>query len=108
MKTLLNFATTAHALSHNLQNGSGNTPLHWAALNGHLETVKLLVETGADVTIVNKAGHDAVYLAEVSEKTEVAEWLLSAGKGLEIGVKGAREEEAEVETNTNHVSGGDG
>lgn len=27
-----------------LQNSSGNTPLHWAAFNGHLECVKALVE----------------------------------------------------------------
>lgn len=25
------------------QNNSGNTPLHWAGLNGHLDTVKILV-----------------------------------------------------------------
>ncbi|KAJ5737623.1 uncharacterized protein N7483_002748 [Penicillium malachiteum] len=45
-------------------NYSGNTPLHWAALNTHLECVKALVEAGADVAIKNGAGHDAVFLAE--------------------------------------------
>ncbi|KAJ5182561.1 hypothetical protein N7492_000177 [Penicillium capsulatum] len=39
-------------------------PLHWAALNTHLECVKALVEAGADVAIKNNAGHDAVFLAE--------------------------------------------
>ncbi|KAJ5688920.1 hypothetical protein N7462_003312 [Penicillium macrosclerotiorum] len=48
----------------NHRNHSGNTPLHWAALNTHLECVKALVEAGADVTIKNDAGHDAVFLAE--------------------------------------------
>jgi NAD/NADP transhydrogenase alpha subunit len=48
----------------NHRNYSGNTSLHWAALNTHLECVKALVESGADVTVKNDAGHDAVFLAE--------------------------------------------
>lgn len=57
----------------NHRNHSGNTPLHWAALNTHLECVKALVETGADVTIKNDAGHDAVFLAERSAWSASAE-----------------------------------
>ena len=30
----------------NAQNKAGNTPLHWAALNGHLPAVKVLLENG--------------------------------------------------------------
>ncbi|OJJ48437.1 hypothetical protein ASPZODRAFT_1597687 [Penicilliopsis zonata CBS 506.65] len=48
----------------NHQNHSGNTPLHWAALNTHLPCVKALVEAGADLSVKNAAGHDAVFLAE--------------------------------------------
>ncbi|KKK23977.1 hypothetical protein AOCH_007267 [Aspergillus ochraceoroseus] len=54
-------------LSHLLQilgKHSGNTALHWAALNTHLECVKALVEAGADVSIQNQAGLDAIFLAE--------------------------------------------
>ena len=72
-----------HAFSLNLQNASGNTPLHWAALNGHLLAVQLLMEAGADPTVLNKAGKDAVYEAETGGKDEVATWLLTEGKGLE-------------------------
>jgi ankyrin repeat protein len=36
----------------NSQNEQGNTPLHWAALNGHLEIVQLLVSShGADMKV---------------------------------------------------------
>lgn len=48
----------------NHRNHSGNTPLHWAALNTHLDCVKALVEAGADVSTKNDAGLDAVFLAE--------------------------------------------
>ena len=48
----------------NHRNHSGNTPLHWAALNTHLDCVKTLVEAGADVSTKNDAGLDAVFLAE--------------------------------------------
>ncbi|KAL1974757.1 hypothetical protein VTN31DRAFT_4961 [Thermomyces dupontii] len=48
----------------NYRNHSGNTPLHWAALNTHLDCVKILVEAGADISVKNDAGHDAAFLAE--------------------------------------------
>ncbi|CEJ60027.1 hypothetical protein PMG11_08621 [Penicillium brasilianum] len=57
----------------NHRNHSGNTPLHWAALNTHLECVKGLVEAGADVAIKNDAGHDAMFLAERAAWTAAAE-----------------------------------
>ena len=85
----------------NHKNISGNTPLHWAALNGHLQCVKALVAAGADASITNKAGHDAVYEAECSGKEgakEVAEWILANCAGLEKGTNAhTREGKADVE-----------
>ena len=86
LKELLTLSASSQAISLNLQNASGNTPLHWAALNGHLPAVKLLIEAGADPSVINRAGKDAVYEAEVNEKNEVAAWLLTDGKGLESPV----------------------
>lgn len=57
-----NQPSTPAVLNH--KNHSGNTPLHWAALNTHLECVKALVEAGADIAATNDAGLDAVFLAE--------------------------------------------
>lgn len=82
----------------NHRNVSGNTPLHWAGVNGHLEVVKKLVQAGADPTIINAAGRDAVVESEASAKTGAAEcavWLLKNCEGLEQSVGGGQEEEEE-------------
>jgi hypothetical protein len=70
----------------NKQNSSGNTALHWAALNGHMSIAKLLLAQGADASILNFSGHDAVYEAELNDKQDVAEWLLKEALGLEKGI----------------------
>ena len=108
--------SSPHSAILNCQNVSGNTPLHWASLNDHLESVKVLIHAGADPTIVNRAGHDAVYEAEINGKEAVAQWLLTEGKGLETGFKGSRDgscidetaqeqkERAAVQEDLEHVS----
>ncbi|EEP78986.1 predicted protein [Uncinocarpus reesii 1704] len=65
--------TSQHSPLINHPNHSGNTPLHWAALNTHLECVKALVEAGADIDGKNGAGHDAAFLAERSEWSAATE-----------------------------------
>ncbi|RJE18624.1 ankyrin repeat protein [Aspergillus sclerotialis] len=79
--------TKASVVNH--RNHSGNTPLHWAALNTHLECVKALVEAGADISIKNDAGLDAVFLAERSawSAEEDGEGEGSKGEG-EAGAEG--------------------
>lgn len=80
----------------NAQNAAGNTALHWACLNGHLEAVKVLLEQGSDPTITNQKGHDAVYEAELNDKREVVEWVLKeGGEGLEEGVAGDQGEDGD-------------
>ncbi|PWY63757.1 ankyrin, partial [Aspergillus eucalypticola CBS 122712] len=104
LTTLPSLPEITKVLNH--RNYSGNTPLHWAALNTHLECVKALVEAGADVGVKNDAGLDAVFLAERADwKTQedggaeedeekqdagemtrgrqVVEWLLSSEKAAE-------------------------
>lgn len=78
----------------NAQNLAGNTPLHWAALNGHLEAVQALIEQGADPTITNKMGHDAIYEAELNDQKDVVEWVLKeGGKDLDQAISKERIEE---------------
>ncbi|KIV86060.1 hypothetical protein PV11_01699 [Exophiala sideris] len=101
-------ATTADKSAPQLvnhSNVSGNTPLHWAGMNGHLEVVKVLVGVGADSSIVNAAGRDAVVESECSAKdgaAECANWMLKHCEGLERGVgadatRNGDQEEAEAD-----------
>ncbi|KAK6356819.1 hypothetical protein TWF718_001160 [Orbilia javanica] len=87
----------------NFPNESGNTPLHWACLNGHIQAVKALVEAGADPGVLNAAGHDCVYEAEVNDKSNVVEWVLNFAEGLEngVGVVGGEEDGDEKEQKDN-------
>ncbi|KAH8731899.1 ankyrin repeat-containing domain protein [Phaeosphaeriaceae sp. PMI808] len=86
----------------NAVNEAGNTPLHWAALNGHLESVKLLIQSGADVTIINRAGHDAVFEAEINDKKEVVDWLLGAVEELENGIGQSGEGSGNIDEDMNN------
>lgn len=90
----------------NAANEAGNTALHWAALNGHLDAVKALVQCGADVTIINQAGHDAVFEAEINDKSAVVDWLLGAVEELEKGI--GKGEGAPVGADRDREEGADG
>ncbi|NJR31229.1 ankyrin repeat domain-containing protein [bacterium] len=85
------------------KNNSGNTPLHWAAVNAHLSCVQALIAAGADPAVTNSAGHDALYEADCSSKDggqEVAQWILANCPGLEKAMKseaGGRESVSEKE-----------
>lgn len=83
----------------NLQNSSGNTPLHWATLNGHLDAVKALIVAGADCSIQNNAGRDVLWEAGLNDKRDVAEWIAMEGKGMDGGLSDGKGEEgcAQVE-----------
>lgn len=91
-------ATSKRILDH--KNSSGNTALHWAALNGHLEAVKALVEAGADPGVMNAAGRDAIVEAEMSGKDgadKCGVWMLEHWAGAEEGIGGgAGDEDADV------------
>ncbi|EME43524.1 hypothetical protein DOTSEDRAFT_97520, partial [Dothistroma septosporum NZE10] len=76
----------SHSKLVNHGNREGNTPIHWAAYNGHLAVVKLLVAAGADMWVKNAAGHLAMFEAERAEKDDVVQYLLEVGgKDVETG-----------------------
>ena len=88
-----------------LANQRGNTALHWAALNGHLEAAKALIESGAEIGRKNLAGHNAAFEAEQAGKEEVAAWLISAGDDGQEGDVKEEEVSGELEADTNMTAG---
>ncbi|KAF8845910.1 cytoplasmic protein [Paxillus ammoniavirescens] len=67
------------------QNNAGSTPLHWAALNKHLEIAQKLVQypggPGVDmIDIKNAAGRSPLAEAEMEEWDDGAKWFVQVMK----------------------------
>jgi ankyrin repeat protein len=56
----------------------GATPLHWAALRGQLDAVRLLLAQGADVGALNNDGETALDVARRAKRTDVEGVLRAA------------------------------
>lgn len=64
-------------------NEHGNTGMHWAALGGHLDTVKFLMENGASPALANERDYVPLDMANMNDKTEVSQYFLSFISSLE-------------------------
>lgn len=64
-------------------NEHGNTGLHWAALGGHLDTVKFLLEQGASPVLANENDFVPLDLANLNNHKAVAEYFFSFSGELE-------------------------
>jgi hypothetical protein len=58
---------------------SGVAPLHWAAENGHIHIIELLLGAGADINAKNKDGNTPLHYAALTCKVETVELLLKRG-----------------------------
>ena len=56
----------------------GETPLYWAAWNGHTKMAKMLIEAEVDVNKANKYGRTPLYWAARGGYTEIAKMLIEA------------------------------
>jgi uncharacterized protein len=61
-----------------------NTPLHLAAMHGHADTAKLLLDDGANVNALNTAGMTALHLAAKAGFLDVVKVLVNAKPDLSI------------------------
>ena len=57
---------------------SGNTALHMACANGHLDIVKLLLKHGANPNALNKSKNTPLHWAALNGRTEIIELLIEA------------------------------
>jgi hypothetical protein len=60
----------------------GNTPLIWASRRGDLDKVKILLEHGASIDILNEAREDVFSVAAMDGRPEVVIALLEAGASI--------------------------
>ena len=67
----------------NEKNSKGETPLFWAAKEGRLELVQLLLRKGADPTIGDSALSTPLHQAAKGGHIEIADLLIAAGAHLE-------------------------
>ena len=65
-----------------------NTPLHLAALKGHLSIVQMLVEYGADLSLKNMDGLTPLGVAEKEGHSEVIDLLLVSQNSMNMNIKG--------------------
>lgn len=79
-----NTGTFPWSLRHSLL--ARNKPLHFAAANGHIEVVKLLLDHGAHVSTTNEGGETPLHYATKGGHTEVMTILLD--HGADVSAKG--------------------
>ncbi len=75
VKTLLE----AGGADPNTKDEYGSTPLHWAALKGHLDVVELLLKHGADPNVKDEDGSTPLHDAAWNGHADVVELLLKHG-----------------------------
>jgi hypothetical protein len=67
------------------EDGAGQPPLCIAVANGYVDTVKILLDAGANVDATTKdAGETALHLAIKNSRTDIIDVLLKANPELEI------------------------
>lgn len=76
----------------NASNKRGNTALHIACIHGQLDSIKLLIQNGANVNHQSKHGYTALYNAVMENHPTVVTELLACGadRSLAPEVRGRR------------------
>jgi ankyrin repeat protein len=74
----------AKGKSLDVNDESGMNPLHWAALNGHQETVAVLIESGAEVDALNSGLNTPLLIASAFGHRDVIFCLLDHSSDVYI------------------------
>ncbi len=71
------------SLGVNERGPDGSTPLQWAVFDQDVDKVRQLIRAGADVTVSNKYGANAMQLAAEVSNQEIIRMLLDAGADVD-------------------------
>ncbi|XP_071116426.1 ankyrin repeat and KH domain-containing protein mask-like [Haliotis cracherodii] len=71
------YVLSLHVVDINSRGDGSRTPVMEAAEWGHREVVELLVSEGADVSMVDKVGHNILHLACIRGDVETVKYVLS-------------------------------
>lgn len=72
----------AGGVVNSLEPGSGRSPLHIAALNGHVRSVNLLMQSGALVHLRDAMGHTALYYVGFLNPSDLDVFLTASFRPL--------------------------
>jgi hypothetical protein len=67
----------------NVKDVYGETPLHWAAKNGHVEIARVLLQNGAEVNVRNNYGNTPLHYAAIHGHVDILHLLVENGADLE-------------------------
>jgi len=84
---VLNILSFGHNLNHVFTEHENKTALHIAAEKGHLATVHLLVQAGAQLDVMDNEQMTPLMLSVTCEHNPVLKYLVKAGASLTIKVK---------------------
>ena len=65
-----------HGFNPDVQAKGGITPLHLAVTNGQIDCVRALIENGADISVQDNQGQDAITKAEQRSKKRDSEAVM--------------------------------
>ena len=78
VRYLISKGSNVQAIGGDLQ----STPLHWSTRQGHLSMVVLLMNNGADASILDGEGYNALHLAAQFGHTAIVAFLVSKGEEI--------------------------
>ena len=81
---IVRFCVEEKGLNVDIRDGNGDTALHKAVREGHLQVIQVLVSSGADVDMKNKFGNTALHWAAHEGHLQVVQHLLSSGADVNV------------------------
>ncbi|KAL0629210.1 Palmitoyltransferase ZDHHC13, partial [Plecturocebus cupreus] len=81
---LVKFYISKGAVVDQLGGDLNSTPLHWAIRQGHLPMVILLLQHGADPTLIDGEGFSSIHLAVLFQHMPIIAYLISKGQSVNM------------------------